>query len=157
MPKGRKKKNNDEIKYVITDIYDDTIKEIVEKFHEYLGHINVNEIIVLEDISTDNRGTNKKIVYADVCLFSKRFADIYEETTNKKKKYALTVYSAHCEHMSESQKNLLLFHELLHIGEKGIVKHNVEDFSIIVDKFSTQWDSVYNKGIRNILDPDFEF
>lgn len=50
--------------------------------------------------------------------------------------------------MSQEQIKILLFHELLHIGiELGpdgdesysIVKHDLEDFKVIIDKYGTDW------------------
>ena len=53
--------------------------------------------------------------------------------------------------MSEKQMEVLLFHELLHVGiERGpdgeetysVNKHDLEDFKVIIDRYGTEWAEV---------------
>lgn len=61
--------------------------------------------------------------------------------------FAITVYEPNIYGMSKKQIEILLFHELLHIGidygDNGEVysvrKHDLEDFKIIIDRFGTEW------------------
>lgn len=50
--------------------------------------------------------------------------------------------------MTEKQLEILLFHELLHIGIEpaddggenySIIPHDMEDFKIVIDKYGTDW------------------
>lgn len=62
--------------------------------------------------------------------------------------FTITLFSPNNEHMSEAQLEILLFHELLHIGIEtdatggenySIVPHDLEDFKTIIDKYGTEW------------------
>ena len=62
--------------------------------------------------------------------------------------FTITVFKNNCIGMSQEQMQMLLFHELLHVGiEPGpegdeiytVRKHDLEDFKIIIDRFGTEW------------------
>ena len=61
--------------------------------------------------------------------------------------FTITLYGPNLIGLSEKQMEIVLFHELLHIGidwgEEGEVyyvrKHDLEDFKIIIDKYGTDW------------------
>lgn len=62
--------------------------------------------------------------------------------------FAITVYMPNCEHMSDEQLEMLIFHELLHIGvefkangneEYRIIPHDLEDFKVVIEKYGTDW------------------
>lgn len=62
----------------------------------------------------------------------------------------IILYEPNIMGMSEEQFNIVLFHELLHIGidygDNGEVyyirKHDLEDFKVIIDRFGTDWAKV---------------
>lgn len=62
----------------------------------------------------------------------------------------ITLYEPNIMGMSEEQLNIVLFHELLHIGidygDNGEVyyirKHDLEDFKVIIDRYGTDWAKV---------------
>lgn len=64
--------------------------------------------------------------------------------------FTITVYTPNIIGMSRKQIEILLFHELLHIGidwnDNGecfyVRKHDLEDFKIIIDKYGTDWAKV---------------
>lgn len=62
--------------------------------------------------------------------------------------YTITVFLPNVEHFTEEQKEILMFHELLHIditfnadgSENYAVRpHDYEDFKEITDRFGTEW------------------
>lgn len=62
--------------------------------------------------------------------------------------FSITLFAPNNEHMSEHQLEILLFHELLHIGIEqnpdggenySIIPHDLEDFKTIIDKYGTEW------------------
>lgn len=62
--------------------------------------------------------------------------------------FTITLFSPNNTHMTEKQLEILLFHELLHIGIEqepdggenySIVPHDLEDFKIVIDKYGTEW------------------
>ena len=64
----------------------------------------------------------------------------------------MTVYERNIVEMSDAQLHALVFHELLHIDETftKIVKHDLEDFKVIIDVLGTDWDT--NPDVKDILD-----
>ena len=62
--------------------------------------------------------------------------------------FTITLYVQNNIGLSEEQIQILLFHELLHIGveikedgdeQYSIVPHDLEDFKYIIDRFGTAW------------------
>lgn len=57
--------------------------------------------------------------------------------------FTITVFEPNTEGFTETQKEALIFHELLHIGgEEGAWKiepHDLEDFRAIIDKYGPRW------------------
>ena len=62
--------------------------------------------------------------------------------------FTITLFKNNLIGLSEAQVEIVLFHELLHVGiEPGadgdeiynVRKHDLEDFKIIIDKYGTDW------------------
>ena len=57
--------------------------------------------------------------------------------------FTITVFEPNIEGFTDEQIRILLFHELLHIGNMDgswtTVPHDLEDFKIIIDKYGTDW------------------
>jgi len=62
--------------------------------------------------------------------------------------FTITLYVNNNIGMSAEQIKILLFHELLHVGidmgpdgdeTYSIIKHDLEDFKIIIDRYGTDW------------------
>lgn len=62
--------------------------------------------------------------------------------------FSITLFAPNNAHMSEHQLEILLFHELLHIGIEqnpdgsetyNTIPHDLEDFKTIIDKYGTEW------------------
>ena len=67
--------------------------------------------------------------------------------------FSITLFAPNNEHMSETQLEILLFHELLHIGIEAaddgtenysVIPHDLEDFKTIIDKYGTEWSSKHD-------------
>lgn len=61
--------------------------------------------------------------------------------------FTITVFEPNVEEFSDKQIQILLFHELLHIGfnDKGdpyVRPHDLEDFKAIIDRYGTSWAEV---------------
>lgn len=65
--------------------------------------------------------------------------------------FTITVFEPNVEGFTDEQLEILLFHELLHVGitqnDNGtetysIVPHDLEDFKLIIDRFGTDWCAV---------------
>ncbi len=91
--------------------------------------------------STEEKKSNKKIVYADC----RKVDEIYSPWC--KYDFIITFYTTNCVMLDNNQLKILAYHELLHVGidEKTTdvkyvtVPHDIEDFTDIVDKFGLHW------------------
>lgn len=102
------------------------------------------------------KNSQVKIVFLESDLEKKKdrktvFADC-EKIQDKYKwaipyDFAITVYNKNTIEFSEKQMEILIFHELLHVGidygENGEVyfcnPHDIEDFEIIIKRFGLNW------------------
>ncbi len=57
--------------------------------------------------------------------------------------FTITIFEPNCEGFTKEQMEILIFHELLHIGIDGtryyVRPHDLEDFKLIVDLYGTDW------------------
>ena len=65
--------------------------------------------------------------------------------------FTITVFEPNVEGFTDEQIEILLFHELLHVGitqnddgteTYSTVPHDLEDFKLIIDRFGTEWSKV---------------
>lgn len=110
------------------------------------------------------KDSHVKIAYLESNISKKSGSNfVYGECEKVQAKYkwripedfTITIYKNNITHFTEEQIAILLFHELLHIGvdviedmydetqriEKySIVKHDLNDFKTIVEKYGVDWD-----------------
>jgi len=107
---------------------------------EYIKDSRV-KITYLESDSTKKDGKDKLVFAECEKVAAKNRWAITSDFT-------ITVFKNNCVGMSEAQMEVLLFHELLHVGiERGpdgeetysVNKHDLEDFKIIIDRYGTDW------------------
>lgn len=71
--------------------------------------------------------------------------------------FTITVFEPNCVGMTQEQLEILIFHELLHVGisykdgeeQYFIIPHDLEDFRYIIDRYGSHWDEVH---VSNDLD-----
>lgn len=60
--------------------------------------------------------------------------------------FTITLFEPNIEDFTDKQIEILIFHELLHIGIDGnklsIRPHDLEDFKTIIEKYGTNWSEV---------------
>ena len=72
--------------------------------------------------------------------------------------HVIEFYSQHTTYLTNNQLTVLLYHELLHIGEEGKLQgHDVEEFGEIVDAFGRTVLDYQREDIPDILDEAFEW
>ena len=126
----------------------DTYRQIAESLIKdepdlnYIKNSNVR-IAYLESDSTKKNGD--KVVHGECerVQSKNQWAIGYD--------FTITLFSNNNEGMSEEQIKILILHELMHVGierrEDGtenysIIKHDLEDFKAIIDRFGTDWAKV---------------
>lgn len=91
--------------------------------------------------STEKKKHNRGVVYADC-----RKVDLWMQVFCKYD-FVITVYVDNCMGLTEEQMQIVMWHELLHVGLDGgtlnpiyiVNPHDIEDFRSITDRFGTDW------------------
>lgn len=71
--------------------------------------------------------------------------------------FTITFYKPHMELLSEWQQEIVVYHELLHVGFNGedepmsIVPHDIEDFRKVIDMFGSHWDEKDAEVLNSVL------
>lgn len=71
--------------------------------------------------------------------------------------FTITFYKPHMELLSEWQQEIVVYHELLHVGFNGedepmsIVPHDIEDFRKVIDMFGPHWDEKDAEVLNSVL------
>ena len=97
---------------------------LINKFDVGLGHIEIDKVLFL----SESEKTPKK--YAD----TRNVAYPYNYLMDYK--YIIIFYENNIQAMTDPQKHMLVFHELLHIDDdfKKVRKHNIEDFRELISR-----------------------
>lgn len=113
--------------------------ELKDKYPTTLENVEVDKIVFLRELSSD-----KSRAYA----YTKRIEPIYK-VINSAYDYLIVFFDKLIVDFTPAQLNVLVLHELMHIGgteidNKGnektkMIKHNVEDFFEIITAFGADW------------------
>lgn len=121
-------------------------QKIINNFTEF-GFIKEWNIKIGYVISQEKK-SGKKIVYADC----RKLQEVYKAYLPFD--YIITFYECNTGMLNENQLKILMLHELKHIGmgERGLtlVPHDIEDFSIILDKYGLDWNE-YGKELPDLF------
>lgn len=135
-------------------IRDAEIDEETEKIaNKLIQKRNELEVIINCDIqigyvrSFEEKIKDGRIIFADCRKVNKVYGAYLPYD------FIITLYEPNIALLSQEQINILIFHELQHIGvgERGlkIVPHDVEDFHSILDEHGTRWNE-YNAEVTDI-------
>ena len=133
-------------------------KEIIEKLCEYypseLWAITPKNISVLGIENKERPEKSKKLA---VCRPIKGINKTLMLINNIGTRYVIELYWSDFNKWSNAQKVAIIFHELLHIDHEAgkTVKHDVEDFRIMVDKLGVDWFN--DTDLPNLLTEKVEF
>lgn len=124
--------------------WQEVAEKLIEKFDVAFSHIEIDKVLFL----SESEKTPKQ--YADVRFVKFPFNFITEY------KYIIIFYENNTQAMTDSQRHMLVFHELLHIDEtfEKIKKHNLEDFRELVGRWGVNWD--IDPNLPDILDSDVD-
>jgi predicted metallopeptidase len=117
---------------------------IISKYPVAMGHIEIDKVLFL----AETEKTPKK--YADTRKVAYPFDFLTEY------KYIIIFYENNTQAMSDAQRHMLCFHELLHIDAdfEKIRKHDIEDFRELISRYGINWD--IDPNLVDILDDDVE-
>ena len=108
-------------------------EELIKSFPEKLKHIDISRILFIREISAGQRSDHGTLVW------------IYPPYSllNPDIRYMVQInWKSDWDTLNKAQKVAIIMHQLLHIPEdfvSGPLKHNVVDFSLLVDALGTNW------------------
>lgn len=129
------------------------VVDAIEELH-YIKECDIQFVVLTSDEEKKKAG---KIVYADCRKVNK----YYEWCCPYD--FLITMYMPNCELLSDEQTNILLWHELKHIGvdmSNGepvymVNPHDIEDFKSIIDRFGYDWNEE-GKVLPDVLGGDVD-
>ena len=121
--------------FEISPYLEDLAKSTIEKFPE-LNHLDDPDLNIVYLISEKKKRQDKKIVYAD----TEKVKDKYNSICNAD--FIITFY-ADSEGLDDERMEILMHHELLHVGwdgeNKSILPHDICDFRDIIEAHGLDW------------------
>ena len=123
--------------------YQEIAEKLIDKYVVAFSHIVLDEVLFLKEEEKSPKGkyADTRIVRAPYTYFSDY-------------KFIITFYENNMLSMTEAQKVLLVYHELLHIDPSfsKLVSHDIQDFRILISKWGSCWD--IDPNLPNILEEE---
>lgn len=123
-------------------LYEEIARRCIEKYSELKDLRNHPcNIAILE--SDEEKKSKGRRICAECMKIPKKFKWMREVD------FQIVVYEPNCAHMTDEQLEILLWHELMHIGvtvnedgsvDYGIKDHDVQDFRVILELYGVDWD-----------------
>jgi predicted metallopeptidase len=108
--------------------YKDIAEKLVDKYPVNFCNINIDEILFIKETEK----TPKKYAETRIVKSPYTFITAY--------RFIITVYENVCLNLNDAQKAILMMHELMHIGEDGLIDHDSKDFKSIIATYGVNWD-----------------
>lgn len=119
------------------ELHDLAQKVIAE--HDNLGIIDDPECRIAYMYSDVSKSSKGKPLFAD----TEKLNDKMKALANVD--FIITFYTPNVEDLDDKRKEILMYHELKHVGfdpdkqRYWIIPHDVEDFSEIIESYGTDW------------------
>jgi len=110
-----------------------------EKYPKILWTVKPEEIVVLCCVNKDRPESQRRL--AIICKLGPAEKKLISMLSSSIK-YYIEVYLSDWSEWDQPRRQIILLHELTHVPapwERGLVRHDLEDFSFIVDKFGVSW------------------
>jgi hypothetical protein len=132
----------------------DIVKDLCEKYPYELWAVKPEIITTLGVTNKERPKSSKRL--ASICPL-KGATKALMKLNNVNVRYLIELYWNDWNEWTKSQKVAVIFHELIHVdSEVGkTVKHDVEDFRIMVDKLGVDW--FHDPNLPNLLDTKIPF
>ena len=141
--------------YAVLPEGNEIVKGLSERYSEVLWAVKPSEVMVMGVTNKEAPKTGKMETKAKIKMVDPITKALLKHFGNPDVKYLIDVYCSEWQGWSNARRQFVLFHELVHVpgpDGKGLIKHDVEDFSPIVDQFGTGW---FNKpDLPDLLNGD---
>lgn len=130
------------------------VEELQEKYPSVLWRIRPNMITVLGIENKERTKSNNTLAKV---IPIKGAEKSLMKLNNLDTRYIIELYWSDWKEWSLHLKQWIIMHELLHVSEEvgKTVKHDCEDFRILIDKVGVDW--VHSKELPNLMDGDVAF
>lgn len=103
-----------------------------------LNHLGDPNCRIAYQTSDQAKKSGSKIVYADTERVKAKYKALMPYD------FVITFYWPNCENLTEDKLEMLMYHELKHVGFDGdssftIIPHDVEDFRDVIDRWGVDW------------------
>lgn len=117
--------------------YRDLARKVISN-HEDLHWIRQTRVRIGYAEADHEKKEVDKLVFADC----RKVPDLYQAFIPYD--FIITVYTPNAMMLSDEQREIMMYHELLHVGIKGngdlyVVPHDIEDFDRIIDRYGLHW------------------
>ena len=120
----------------INEDYCRIARDLIENRPE-LEHLRGADVTILCLSSDCEKKSGKKLVFGQC----EKIADKYKWGIPCD--FTITIFEPNIVDFSEGQLQILIFHELLHVGVDGdkfsIIPHDLEDFKVIIEQYGVDW------------------
>lgn len=122
-------------------LFEEMAQELINTAPE-LAYIKNSQVRIIYLVSNQAKKSGAKIVHGECEKIPAKYRWAIPAD------FSITLFAPNNEHMNDRQLEILLFHELLHVGIEpadngeesySIVPHDLEDFKVVIDKFGTDW------------------
>ena len=122
-------------------LFEKMAQELINTAPE-LAYIKNSQVRIIYLVSNQAKKSGPKIVHGECEKIPAKYRWAIPAD------FSITLFAPNNEHMNDRQLEILLFHELLHVGIEpadngeesySIVPHDLEDFKVVIDKFGTDW------------------
>ncbi|MEN6581679.1 MAG: putative metallopeptidase [Armatimonadota bacterium] len=103
-------------------------------YPEYFGHIDLKRVAFMMETTGNDSGA------CAVCHKVSTLARAAFREVKKPTDFVIAFFSSECEGKSQQWMQMLMFHELLHIGVDGkLVEHDIQEFMDVVRLAGLDW------------------
>lgn len=119
----------------------------------------LSDILFVMDTEGKPKSKGRRVL-ARVSKISGKFVDLIDAGSRT---YMIEWFKMHTEHLTRNQRYLVMAHELMHFhydpdsGLHSIQGHDIEEFSLIADRFGINWTKQTRGDIPDIMAPDFSW
>ena len=122
-------------------LFEEMAQELINTAPE-LAYIKNSQVRIIYLVSNQAKKSGTKIVHGECEKIPAKYRWAIPAD------FSITLFAPNNEYMNDRQLEILLFHELLHVGIEpadngeesySIVPHDLEDFKVVIDKFGTDW------------------
>ena len=133
---------------------EEIVKKLCEKQPDVLWCVRPDNVIVL---GIENKERNEKNKTLAKVRPIKGCEKAILQLNNIPIRYAIELYWSDWHVWKEPQKQWIILHELLHIHQEigKTIKHDCEDFQILIDKVGVRW--FESDKLPNLLNDDVKF